>query len=182
MYPWPVDMSVHNPHAMQSAMQAAMYHQNQPSTSATMHMDSSMQAASSVLNKSATYTSNEGIPFRSSTERSSAHSSRSVYPSGGDMDFLLQQRLAMPSPLQMVMNQSSMMPQNYLPWTMPNGNSSMMMPTNDTAPHQNLNYQQYMQQSQPQQNDMNSTNVNLPYLNGSNNMFSGMWGTNIAYR
>lgn len=181
MYQLPVDMSAHN----SNVMQTAIYHQNQASTSAMPYMDYPIPSASGISTKSSTFiTSNnadDGVT-QCHSDTSTAHSSRQLYPSNDDQNatdngtnlstmyernpYLYQQRLALASPhrqlqIAQAFNQSSMLQNNYIAW-MTNGNSPMLMSTNDTAPQPNFNYQPnlFLQQPQSQQsNNIISTNV-----------------------
>lgn len=185
LYQMPVDMTAHNPNAMQNAMQLAMYHQGLPSTSSAMLMNDSIQATTSgSSNQSSTFTSNAGgtTQCHSSADTSSSHSSRQLFQSSEDPNasggpnfqtmyerypYLFQHQ---------TMNQSSIIQNNYIAW-MASGNSPMLMPTNDTAAQPNVSYSQnlFLQQSQPQPNaNINSANVNLSYVNASNNVFLDM--------
>lgn len=187
----PVDMTAHNSNIIHSAM----YHHSQPSSSATARLNDSIPTPGNVSNKSSTYTSSniEATQCHSSTDPSASHSSRQLFPpidthldpaSNANLQSypLYPQNYNLPSShrqmqIAQAMTQSSMLQSNYYAW-MSGGNSSMMRPTNDTTSQQNVNYQQnmYLQQPQSQQNsNINSTNVNLSYVNGSNNSFLDMW-------
>lgn len=199
-------MTAHSPNVMQNAMQVAMYHQGLPSTSATMLMNDSIQATTSgVSNKSATFTSSAGgtTQCHSSADTSSSHTSRQLFPSSDDPNasgganfqtmyerypYLFQQRLTLPTPhrqlqisedLNQSMNPSSIIQNNYIAW-MASGSSPMLMATNDTAAQPNYSQNLFLQQSQPQPNaNINSANVNLSYVNASNNVFLDMWINDI---
>lgn len=194
LYQVPVDMTAHNSSGMLNQMQAAGYHQSQPSTSATMRMNESIPETSAVSQKSSS--AGGGTQCQSSTDASPWYSLRQPFPATDDSNavnsanlqamydqnlYFFPQRLVLPTThhhLAQALSQSSMLQNGYISrMTTAGENSPMPMYTNasNTATQQNVNYQQnvYMPQSQqPQPNsNINLANGNLSYVNGSNNLF-----------
>lgn len=191
VYQLPVDMSAHNQNVMLNQMQAAGYHQSQPSTSATMRMNESMPDTTGVPHKSSS--AGGGTQCQSSTDPSAWHSFRQLFPATDDSNttnsanlqtmcdqnlYFFPQRLVLPHHhLAQAITQSSMLQNNYIArMATANANSQMLMSTSDTATQQNINYQQNVylphQSQQPQQNsNINLATGNLSYSNGSDNLF-----------
>lgn len=191
LYPWPIDMTAHNPNIVQNPMQTneltAMFQQStQPSTSAAMRINDSIPATSGAPTKSSTSSTEVGVAHCHSTtdaatqllptsdDQNSANNANLPTVYSDRHPYILQQRLTMPSSSRRSYAvaqtyQSSMLQNSYISW-MTSGNSPMLMATAATAPQQNVNYQQNLFLQQPQSNNnVNSGNVHLSYVNGSQN-------------